>query len=276
MLRAVLLFFVVFPASAEDSQPKTEVFKLSDGRVIVGTYDGPRHRLTAAGPITVGITVADNDIVDRRPATDDEIKAAFPPPLTPEEKRQREINACKAAIREAKGKQERLENGLSNWSKKLIEEQDLAQQAQDSAQSTHGEIVQLQAEVAQLTAQWDELEQQRALFEIEVKKYSIKIDDNGKPQDNDVEFTVWRNRLTAADRRLAELKNRIAVAQGNQDDATARYNAQIAEAAKHQKKAADFARQIERAGNEIDAARTQIKEYEAKLADAPETVEEKP
>jgi chromosome segregation ATPase len=259
---------------AEETAPSpalpesAEVFRLKNGHVLTGNYDDERKKLTVIGTISVAMSVEPEDIKERRPATADEIKAAYPAPLTAEEKAARTQNARKVAIRDLTARQESLGQSISRWSKALGAEQETYDQVRAAADAARNDIAKQGEVIAQVTAQWDELQNARALYETEVSKFSRKLKAGTTDLELDTECAVWRTRLTAVDRRLAELKQRIDGGRAAQEALSARYNGLLKQMRDSQKKSADLTKKIERAGNEIDAAHDQATEYEAKLEDA--------
>jgi len=87
---APLLLAGVLAAASDAAVSAPERIALADGRAFVGSYDETKGKLTVRGAIPFALYVQADQIVERRPATEDELSALAkaadkpaPPPVDP-------------------------------------------------------------------------------------------------------------------------------------------------------------------------------------------------
>jgi hypothetical protein len=185
--------------AAEDA----EVFRLADGRRLVGTYDAERQQIQLAGPIAAGIRVAPGQIVERRPATAADIPAAAPP-ADPATALATRIAWLRTAIRGLDATAQERATQRGSIERRLADDRaDLAQS--EARAKLVADAITAQAEERQrIQAMADEVAQQRALTDTRLQALSVE-----QGARSSAVYTEITTELSRADQRLAELRLRL-------------------------------------------------------------------
>lgn len=209
-MRLLLLALLLTPLAAQEA----ERFVLTDGRVLIGTYDAERRVVQISGPIRAGIRVDPAAIQERRPATADELPVVEPP-ADPAVTRANTIAWLRTLIRDR-------DRTLEDHEREVVR----LTSAREAAVSTIDALaIQITDRQAALTAQEaaitevqrqiDAIEQQRAISEIRLRAVTLESGD----LRNQLTVTEITTELTAAQRRIDDLnetrRRQVGIADGH-------------------------------------------------------------
>ena len=272
--RIALALLIVGIAAGAEPAVAAEVYVLSDGRRLVGTYDPTSAMLRVVGVVPASIRVEPETILSRRPATAADLPEDRP--TTPAERTERARAAATGALAASQRASDGRETMIAVARRRQAEAEANAAAHAVTLAELDAALATVDGERREVQAQRDHLANERALTERRITAITVRGSatlPGGNlpiaPPAPSVTVSELQVELVAVDRRLAELDRRLAAIDARRATGLAQRATALATQATAQKEARDQAARIVALSAEQERAAADRERFAAALAAAP-------